>query len=186
MAEVWWPRGSKRRPGWNGVGFCWDYRCMVGSGRTGLYGAIALIVVVFAVHVAFPMRYFITHGHYWQPIVGILLVLSSLSSLLATHLTDPGILPPRPPPPSAWLREHAEVCAIRDKYVGDPSLDIEDAPQPDEEEVKAATEQVLQSFFSRAKVLPSGSTQLASVYCYTCHHWRSPRAVHCSDCGVGT
>jgi len=159
---------------------------MVGSGRTGLLAALALIVGVFAVHIAFPMRYFILHGHYWQPILAIVLLLASLSSLMITHLTDPGIIPPRPPPPSSWLREHAKACAFRGKRTEDPSLDVDDEPQPDEERLKASTEQVMQSFFTRAKILPSGTPQLAAVYCYTCHHWRSPRAVHCSDCGVGT
>jgi hypothetical protein len=153
---------------------------MVGSGRSGLVIALVLIFGIFSLHVAFPMRYFINKQQYWEPLVAVFLLLSSVSSLMATHLTDPGIIPPRPPPPSHWLQKRAKRAARRESYV----LDLEEDEEQDEEQLKTATEQMLGTFYSRAKVVPSNNPQLSVAYCYTCHHWRTPRAVHCSDCGV--
>jgi hypothetical protein len=186
MTQPSWPHGGKARPGWKGVGFCCNYRCMVGTGRAGLYGAIVLIVGIFGTSVAFPMRYYIQNHHYWQPIIAFALFFSSLSSLMITHLTDPGIIPPRPPPPTAWLRKRAKQCAINEKKLASTEDDLDFDEEAEDDELKAKTDEIMHSFHSRHKAVPSGTPQLSVVYCYTCHNWRTPRAVHCSDCGVGT
>lgn len=187
MARNWWPYSGKKRPGWKGVGFCCNYRCMVGSSRGGLLVSLFLIVGLFAVYLAFPTRYYISKEHYWQPLIGISLFLASVSALLTTHLVDPGIIPPRPPPPSAWLRKHARACALHEHEEDPSESDTEPTTDADREAtLERETEEILESFHSRVKPVPSGTPKLATAYCYTCHTWRTPRAVHCSDCGVGT
>lgn len=189
MTQDFWPSGQKRRPGWKGVGFCCNYRCLNAPSRWGLYVSLGLIAVIFGIHVAFPMRYFLTHGQIWQPLIAFALLFSSVSSLLMTHLLDPGIIPPRPPPPAVWVQRHARRNAHREVIMDmqdTEDIDSGEPLQPSAEDIKAQTELNLQSFYSRAKVVPSGNPQLTTVYCYTCHAWRTPRTVHCSDCGVGT
>lgn len=186
MARTTWPTTQKRRPGWKGVDFCFNYRVLKAPSIMGLFVSLGLIAVVFGVHVAFPMRYFLTHGQYWQPIIAFALLLSSVSSLLMTHLTDPGIIPPRPPPPAAWLQRHAKGCALRETSMDLFDEETGEPIPPREDDVKANAKHILETFYHRSKVVPSGSPQLTTVYCYTCHNWRTPRTVHCSDCGVGT
>lgn len=183
---MYWPSPLKRRPGWKGVDFCLSYRCLNAPSRWGLYVALGLIAVVFGLHVAFPMRYFLTNGHWWQPIIAFALLLSSVSSLMMTHLTDPGIIPPRPPPPASWLQKHAKGSAYRETVMDMIDEETGERVEPREDDVKANAERILQTFYARGKIVPSGTPQLTSVYCYTCHNWRTPRTVHCSDCGVGT
>lgn len=186
MTRSYWPSALKRRPGWKGVDFCLSYRCLNAPSRWGLYVALGLIAVVFGIHVAFPMRYFLTHGQWWQPIIAFLLLLSSVSSLMMTHLTDPGIIPPRPPPPASWLQKHAKGAAYRETVMDMVDEETGEQVEPRADDVKANAERILQTFYARGKIVPSGTPQLTSVYCYTCHNWRTPRTVHCSDCGVGT
>lgn len=200
MRQPWWPSEHKKTPGWKGVGFCFNYRCMKAPSRSGLYTALALLVIPFGLFIAFPMRFFIINHHFWQPILGFILFLSSFSSLMVTHLVEPGIIPPRPPPPTSWLKRKArELFEFEHQhdYINDQvELDSDsedhtkvemDSKQVELEVDNKAEQEVLKTFFSRHKHVPSSiSDNMSVAYCYTCHTWRTPRAVHCSDCGVGT
>lgn len=180
--DKFWPNPPKKIPRWKGIGFCCNYKCILAPNRKGLYFSILLITVPFFVFAAFPIRYFVQRSHYWVVFVSIFLLFSSLSSLFITHLIDPGILPPRPPPPIKWIKACSQsfIESKNEKKSFKNSLNDNDENFNLNDDV--SDEKLLQSFNRRQRW---HETDLKAVYCHTCHIWRTPRSFHCSDCGVG-
>lgn len=90
------------------------------------------------------------------PIVGGLLFMFTMSSLLRTSLTDPGIIPRATVEEAAYVEQQIEVT----NSANSPTY----RPPPRTKEV-----------------LVKGQT-IKLKYCFTCKIFRPPRASHCSLC----
>ncbi|XP_063917996.1 palmitoyltransferase app-like isoform X1 [Zophobas morio] len=90
------------------------------------------------------------------PIIGGLLFIFTMSSLLRTSLSDPGIIPRATPEEAAYVEKQIEVT----NSANSPTY----RPPPRTKEV-----------------LVKGQT-IKLKYCFTCKIFRPPRASHCSLC----
>lgn len=90
------------------------------------------------------------------PIIGALLFLFTMSSLLRTSLSDPGIIPRATSEEAAYVEKQIEVT----NSANSPTY----RPPPRTKEV-----------------LVKGQT-IKLKYCFTCKIFRPPRASHCSLC----
>ncbi|XP_057651416.1 palmitoyltransferase app [Diorhabda carinulata] len=90
------------------------------------------------------------------PIIGVLLFLFTMSSLLRTSLSDPGIIPRASSEEAAYVEKQIEVT----NSANSPTY----RPPPRTKEV-----------------LIKGQT-IKLKYCFTCKIFRPPRASHCSLC----
>ncbi|KAF2903828.1 hypothetical protein ILUMI_02344 [Ignelater luminosus] len=90
------------------------------------------------------------------PIIGAILFLFTMSALLRTSLTDPGIIPRATPDEAAYVEKQIEVT----NSANSPTY----RPPPRTKEV-----------------LIKGQT-VKLKYCFTCKIFRPPRASHCSLC----
>ncbi|KAF5277715.1 hypothetical protein FQR65_LT03695 [Abscondita terminalis] len=90
------------------------------------------------------------------PIIGVILFLFTMSALLRTSLSDPGIIPRATPEEAAYVEKQIEVT----NSANSPTY----RPPPRTKEV-----------------LIKGQT-VKLKYCFTCKIFRPPRASHCSLC----
>ncbi|RZC40996.1 palmitoyltransferase ZDHHC18 [Asbolus verrucosus] len=101
-------------------------------------------------------RYLAEHVTVAIPIIGGLLFIFTMSSLLRTSLSDPGIIPRATPEEAAYVEKQIEVT----NSANSPTY----RPPPRTKEV-----------------LVKGQT-IKLKYCFTCKIFRPPRASHCSLC----
>ncbi|XP_028128280.1 palmitoyltransferase app isoform X1 [Diabrotica virgifera virgifera] len=115
-----------------------------------------LITVTSVLFFVFDCKYLAENVTIAIPIIGALLFLFTVSSLLRTSLSDPGIIPRASSEEAAYVEKQIEVT----NSANSPTY----RPPPRTKEV-----------------LVKGQT-IKLKYCFTCKIFRPPRASHCSLC----
>ncbi|KAB0804695.1 hypothetical protein PPYR_01665 [Photinus pyralis] len=117
---------------------------------------ICLITGTSLLFFTFDCRYLAENVTVAIPIIGVVLFLFTMSALLRTALSDPGIIPRATPEEAAYVEKQIEVT----NSANSPTY----RPPPRTKEV-----------------LIKGQT-VKLKYCFTCKIFRPPRASHCSLC----
>ncbi|KAJ8978430.1 hypothetical protein NQ317_019669 [Molorchus minor] len=117
---------------------------------------VFLITITSALFFIFDCKYLAENVTIAIPIIGGLLFLFTMSSLLRTSLSDPGIIPRATSEEAAYVEKQIEVT----NSANSPTY----RPPPRTKEV-----------------LVKGQT-IKLKYCFTCKIFRPPRASHCSLC----
>ncbi|TMW51118.1 hypothetical protein DOY81_003791 [Sarcophaga bullata] len=130
---------------------------LMSAPHTGVfYLTCILITGTSALFFAFDCPFLATHINPIIPIVGAILYFFTMSSLLRTTFTDPGVIPRASYDEAAYIEKQIEVP----NSLNSPTY----RPPPRTKEV-----------------LVKGQT-VKLKYCFTCKIFRPPRASHCSLC----
>ncbi|CAH1230063.1 palmitoyltransferase ZDHHC18-B-like isoform X1 [Branchiostoma lanceolatum] len=125
--------------------------------QTGIfYFTVALIVVTCGLFFGFDCPYLAVNLTPAIPVIGIVLFVFTMSTLLRTSFSDPGVIPRATPDEAADIERQIEVPN------GQPSPSYRPPPRQKE-------------------VVVNGQT-IKLKYCFTCKIFRPPRASHCSIC----
>ncbi|XP_066258270.1 palmitoyltransferase ZDHHC18 isoform X1 [Euwallacea similis] len=117
---------------------------------------VFLITVTSTLFFIFDCKYLAENVTIAIPVIGAILFIFTMSSLLRTSLTDPGIIPRATSEEAAYVEKQIEVT----NSANSPTY----RPPPRTKEV-----------------LVKGQT-VKLKYCFTCKLFRPPRASHCSIC----
>ncbi|XP_066159181.1 palmitoyltransferase ZDHHC18 isoform X2 [Euwallacea fornicatus] len=117
---------------------------------------VFLITVTSSLFFIFDCKYLAENVTIAIPVIGAILFIFTMSSLLRTSLTDPGIIPRATSEEAAYVEKQIEVT----NSANSPTY----RPPPRTKEV-----------------LVKGQT-VKLKYCFTCKLFRPPRASHCSIC----
>ncbi|KAK9870474.1 hypothetical protein WA026_008032 [Henosepilachna vigintioctopunctata] len=136
--------------------FYCDGRLMTAPHSGVFFLTVFLITATCTLFFIFDCSYLAVNVTIAIPIIGGLLFLFTMSSLLRTSLSDPGIIPRATPEEAAYVEKQIEVT----NSANSPTF----RPPPRTKEV-----------------LVKGQT-VKLKYCFTCKIFRPPRASHCSLC----
>lgn len=121
---------------------------------------ICLITGTSLLFFTFDCRYLAENVTVAIPIIGVVLFLFTMSALLRTALSDPGIIPRATPEEAAYVEKQIDYYLEVTNSANSPTY----RPPPRTKEV-----------------LIKGQT-VKLKYCFTCKIFRPPRASHCSLC----
>ncbi|XP_045471448.1 palmitoyltransferase app [Harmonia axyridis] len=136
--------------------FYCDGRLMTAPHSGVFFLTVFLITATCTLFFIFDCSYLAVNVTIAIPIIGGLLFIFTMSSLLRTSLSDPGIIPRATPEEAAYVEKQIEVT----NSANSPTF----RPPPRTKEV-----------------LVKGQT-IKLKYCFTCKIFRPPRASHCSLC----